>query len=315
MRQVLRVRHYSPRTETCYVHWARHFILYHHKRHPRDMGAVEVEQFLTHLAVHGHVSASTQNQALNALLFLYQQVLEIELGRLDAVRARRPKHLPVVLAPKEIAAVLGHVTGADGVFALMARLLYGCSLRLMECCRVRVHDVQPAREQIVVRGGKGDKDRVVMLPQTASAALEQQLQWRRWLHERDLARGVARVELPDALERKYPRAAQELGWQFLFASRQLSYCPRTGRQGRHHVYPASVQRAVAAGGHDVVCRVLTAAQQSFRPLSGGGSGCPSEWRKTAPDAHPRSKPRHATARSARRPRDGSRTSAGPSHAR
>jgi integrase len=130
----------------------------------------------------------------------------------------------------------------------MARLLYGCGLRLVECCRVRVHDVQPLRDPIMVRGGKGNKDRVVMLPRSARAALEQQLQWRRRLHERDLARGVARVELPDALERKYPQAAQDLAWQFLFASRQLSSCPRTGRQGRHHVYPASVQRAVAAAG-------------------------------------------------------------------
>jgi integron integrase len=205
-------------------------------------------QFLTDLAVHGHVSASTQNQALNALVFLYKQVLEIDLGRLDAVRARRPKRLPVVLAPEEVAAVLALVQGAEGVFRLMAQLLYGCGLRLMECCRLRVKDVNLARVQIVVRGGKGNKDRVVMLPRAVRVDLERQLTWRRQLHERDLARGVARVELPDALERKYPRAAQEFGWQFVFASRQLSHCPRTGRLGRHHVYPASLQRAVAQAG-------------------------------------------------------------------
>jgi integron integrase len=246
--QILRVRHYALATESCYAQWITRFILFHHKRHPRDMGAAEVEQFLTHLAVEGHVSVSTQSQALNALVFLYKQVLEIDLGRLDAVRARRPKRLPVVLAPEEVAAVLALVQGAEGVFRLMAQLLYGCGLRLRECCRLRVKDVQLARGQIVVRGGKGDKDRVVMLPRSVRTELERQLQWRRQLHERDLARGVARVELPDALERKYPRAAQEFGWQFVFASRQLSSCPRTGRLGRHHVYPASLQRAVARAG-------------------------------------------------------------------
>jgi integron integrase len=248
VRQVLRVRHYALRTEVCYVRWITHFILFHHKRHPRDMGAAEVEQFLTHLAVDGHVAASTQNQALNALVFLYQQVLEIDLGRFDAVRARRPKRLPVVLAAAEVAAVLERVAGGDGAFRLMARLLYGCGLRLLECCQLRVKDVQLARGQIVVRAGKGNKDRVVMLPRALRADLEGQLQRRRQLHEGDLARGVARVDLPDALERKYPRAAQELGWQFVFASRQLSHCPRTGRQGRHHLYPASLQRAVAQAG-------------------------------------------------------------------
>jgi integron integrase len=248
VRQVLRVRHYSLRTEECYVQWIVRFIRFHNKRHPRDMGAVEVAQFLSHLAFQGRVVASTQNQALNALVFLYKQVLEIDLGRFETVRASRPKRLPVVLTAEEVAAVLDRIERSDGVFRLMARLLYGCGLRLVECCRLRVKDVQPGRGQIVVRAGKGNKDRVVMLPRAVREDLERQVAWRRWLHERDLARGVARVELPDALERKYPRAAQELGWQFLFASRQLSRCPRTGRLGRHHVYPASVQRAVARAG-------------------------------------------------------------------
>jgi integron integrase len=254
VRQVLRVRHYARATEESYVKWITRFILHHNKRHPRDMGAAEVEQFLTHLAVQGHVSASTQNQALNALVFLYQQVLEMDLGRFDAVRARRGKRLPVVLSPEEVAAVLSRIQGAEGVFQLMARLLYGCGLRLMECCRLRVKDVVLARRQIIVREGKGNKDRVVMLPRSVQPELEGQIQERRKLHERDLARGVARVELPDALERKYPRAAQELGWQFVFASRQLSECPRTGRPGRHHIYPASLQRAVAEAGRGAVLR-------------------------------------------------------------
>jgi integron integrase len=248
LRLVLRVRHYSPRTEECYVNWARRFILFHKKRHPRTMGAAEVEQFLTHLAVDGRVSASSQNQALNALLFFYAQVLEMDLGKLDAVRARRGKRLPVVLAPEEVRLVLAKVTGAQGLFQLMARLLYGCGLRVMECCTLRVHDVELGRGQILVRGGKGNKDRVVMLPRTVREELEQQLGVRHTLHERDLARGVARVDLPDALERKYPRAAQSLEWQFVFASRQLSKCPRTGRVGRHHILEGSLQRAVAQAG-------------------------------------------------------------------
>jgi integron integrase len=248
VRQVLRVRHYARSTEECYVQWITRFIRFQNKRHPRDLGAAEVEQFLTDLAVNGRVSASTQNQAFHALLFLYKQVLEIDLGRLDAVRARRPKRLPVVLAPEEVAAVLEHVAGGDGVFRLLARLLYGCGLRLLECCQLRVKDIHLARGQIVVRAGKGNKDRVVMLPRAVRGDLERRLDWRRQLHQRDLARGVARVDLPEALERKYPRAAQELGWQFVFASRQLSECPRTGRSGRHHVYPYSLQRAVARAG-------------------------------------------------------------------
>lgn len=248
IRQVMRVRHNSMRTEECYVQWARRYILFHQKRHPRDMGVAEVELYLTHLAVEGNVSASTQNQALSALLFLYRDVMGIELGRFDAVRARRPKRLPTVLAPEDVAKVLALIEGADGAFALMARLLYGCGLRLMECCRLRVKDIDLARGQIIVRQGKGAKDRVVMLPRSVRADLENLLAARRVLHERDLARGVSRVELPDALEKKYPRAAQEIGWQFVFASRQLSRCPRTGRQGRHHLYEASVQRAVGRAG-------------------------------------------------------------------
>jgi integron integrase len=241
VRQVLRVRHYARTTEDCYVEWITRFILFHGKRHPRDMGAVEVEQFLTDLAVRGHVSASTQNQALNALVFLYKHVLEIELERIQAVRARRPKRLPVVLAPEEVQRVLLKM---EGVFLLMAQLLYGCGLRVLECCRLRVKDINWERGQILVRAGKGNKDRVVMLPKRVGEPLQKQLAWRSELHQHDIARGVARVELPDAIERKYPRAAQELGWQFVFASRQLSRCPRTGKMGRHHILPGSLQRAV-----------------------------------------------------------------------
>ncbi|HLW64376.1 MAG TPA: integron integrase [Gemmataceae bacterium] len=248
VRQVMRLRHYSPRTEYCYVQWITRFIRFHGVRHPRDLRALEVQQFLTHLAVAGRVSASTQNQALNALVFLYQQVLELDLGRFDAIRARRPKRLPVVLSPEEVQAVLAHVQGAEGNFRLMAGLLYGCGLRLLECCQVRVHDVLWERDQLVVRAGKGNKDRIVMLPKSIRGDLEARRERRRALHDRDLARGVARVDLPYALARKYPAAERDFGWQFLFASRQLSQCPRTGRTGRHHIYPASVQRAVVLAG-------------------------------------------------------------------
>src|SRR5947208_817142 len=158
MRLVLRVRHYAASTEECYVQWARRFILFHRKRHPRTMGAAEVEQFLTHLAVEGRISASSQNQALNALVFLYSQVLEIDLGRFDAVRARRGQRLPVVLSPEEVRIVLDQVNGADGLFRLMARLLYGCGLRVSEGCGLRVHDVDVGRNRFMVRCGEGNTD-------------------------------------------------------------------------------------------------------------------------------------------------------------
>jgi integron integrase len=243
--QALRVRHYSRRTEDCYVEWARRFILFHQKRHPATMGAAEVSEFLTHLAVQGQVAASTQRQALCALVFLYGQLLERDLGRLDHLRATRPARLPVVLSRDEVRRLLECVEGADGLFRLMAELLYGSGLRLMECCRLRVKDVDLERNQILVRGGKGDKDRVTLLPRKLRPALAEQVRRRRAVHERDLAHGVQWVDLPGALARKYPAACRDLAWQFVFASRQLSKDPRTGNEGRHHVHEGSVQRAVA----------------------------------------------------------------------
>jgi integron integrase len=244
LRHAIRVRHYSPRTEACYVEWAERYIRFHALRHPRDMGGAEIEMFLTDLAVRGHVSASTQNQALCALLFLYQDVMAIALPRLDAVRAKRPKRLPTVLSPEEVGRLLVSIAGGDGVFRLMAGLCYGAGLRREECCRVRVHDLDLRRDQIVVRHGKGGKDRVVMLPRSQKIELERHLEQRRQLHDRDLAAGFGRVALPDALARKYPRAALEFGWQYLFASRLRSRDPLTGDVGRHHVDPGSLARAV-----------------------------------------------------------------------
>jgi integron integrase len=241
---LLRVRHYSRRTEDCYVDWARRFILFHGKKHPCDLGTAHVEQFLTHLAVQGRVAASTQNQALNALVFLYKQALEIDLGSLHHLHAKRPERLPVVASRDEVRRVLEVLDGADGLYPLAVELLYGAGLRKMECLRLRVHDVDLQRHQILVRGGKGDKDRIVMLPRKTRAGLAAQLDRRRQQHERDLVRGVAWVELPHALDRKYPQAPRELGWQFLLASRQLSRDPRSGRVGRHHLHEGALQRAV-----------------------------------------------------------------------
>jgi len=231
-------------------------------RHPNTMGAAEIEMFLTDLAVNGHVSASTQNQAFSALLFLYQNVLAIELPRIDALRARRPKRLPAVLSPEEVAQLLDAVQGGDGVFRLMARLLYGTGMRREECCKLRVQELDLNRGQIVIRHGKGGKDRIVMLPRSLRPDLERQIAWRRDLHDKDLKAGLARVALPDALARKYPRAAQELGWQFLFASRQRSTDPKTGDIGRHHVDPGSLARAIGEASrqaklmHLVGCHTL-----------------------------------------------------------
>jgi integron integrase len=246
VRRACRVRHYSPKTERRYVEWIERYIRFHGLRHPNTMGGPEVVRFLTDLAVNGHVAASTQNQAFNALLFLYGPVLGIELPRLDSVRARKPVRLLTVLSPEEVRRVLDAVRGGRGVFKLMAGLLYGAGIRREECCRVRVHDVDLYRDQLVVRHGKGGKDRVVMLPRALRPDLDGHLAWRRQLHARDVAEGLARVALPDALARKYPRAAQEFGWQFLFASRQRSRCPKTGDVGRHHIDPGSLARAVGS---------------------------------------------------------------------
>ena len=248
MRIHLRTRHYSMRTEEAYVDWARRFILFHGKRHPQEMGAAEVEAFLSHLAVERKVSASTQNQAKAALLYLYKQVLGIDLPWLDeVVQARRPKRLPVVLTPSEVRELLLHTEGTPG---LIAQLMYGTGLRLMEALRLRVKDVEFARREIVVREGKGNKDRVTVLPENLIAPLQAQLHKARALHEKDLEAGFGRVLLPYALAVKYPDADRAWAWQWVFPSPMRSLDPRsdahTGEylERRHHVYPESVQRGV-----------------------------------------------------------------------
>jgi integron integrase len=226
------------------VGWVKRFILFHGKRHPRDMGAQEVQQFLAHLALEGHVAASTQSQALSAILFLYQQVLKHDIGWLhDVVRAKQPQRLPVILTRDEVAMVLRHLSGIPWI---MATLLYGAGLRLMECIRLRVKDVDFAYNQIVVRDGKGQKDRVTMLPQHVKAALQQHLREVQHLHMQDLDTGGGSVYLPYALERKYPNAHHEWIWQYIFPAARMSRDPRTGIVRRHHLHKLVLQRAVYA---------------------------------------------------------------------
>lgn len=241
VRRALRVRHRSPKTEKAYVHWIRQFILFHRKRHPREMAEPEVTEFLTHLAVERKVSASTQNQALSALLFLYRHVLDRELGDLDAVRARRPKRLPVVLTRGEVLRVLERM---DGVPKIVATLLYGSGLRLMEALRLRVKDIDFSFHQITVRSGKGDRDRVTMLPALLEDPLREHLRRVRDVHEADRRDGVAGVPLPHALARKYPNASSEWVWQYVFPSATLSPDRDTGELRRFHASPRTVQRAV-----------------------------------------------------------------------
>jgi integron integrase len=244
----IRFKHYSIRTEQSYLDWIRRFIRHFDKRHPKDMGAKEVQEFLTHLAVAGRVAASTQNQAKSALLFLYKEVLEVELPWLDKVEAAKtPKRLPVVLTRDEVMAVLSRLEGSHG---LIARLLYGTGLRIMECLRLRAKDVIFERNEILVRDGKGAKDRVTMLPASLVPALREHIERIRELHRQDLAAGHGEVYLPFALDRKYPAAGREWMWQYIFPSAKLSVDPRSGVVRRHHVQDQCVQRAVRQAVRD-----------------------------------------------------------------
>ena len=241
-RNVLRLHHYSIRTEENYIQWIKRYIFFHNKRHPKEMGEKEVGAFLTHLAVDKHVSASTQNQALSAILFLYKRVLNIELDWLDnVVRAKRPKHLPVVLTKTEVRNVLENITGTN---QLVAKLLYGTGMRLMEALRLRVQDIDFEQFQIIVRSGKGNKDRVTTLPEALVEPLKKQIAHARIIHQGDLAEGFGRVYLPFALDRKYPNAGLEFGWQYCFPSNNRSTNPRTSLVGRHHLHEKNISRAI-----------------------------------------------------------------------
>jgi len=242
VRQSIRLKHYSLKTEKSYLYYIRDFILFHHKRHPKDMGVEEIRAYLSHLAIDRNVAASTQTVALSALLFLYRQVLQIELPYIDEIeRAKRPERVPVVFTRSEVKQILTHL---DGVNHLIASLLCGSGLCLMECLRLRVKDLDFEYQQITVRDGKGNKDRVTMLPTSSIESLQHQLQKARSLHQQDLALGYGAVELPYALKRKYPNANRQWGWQFVFPSWKRSIDPRSKTVRRHHLYEQSVQRAV-----------------------------------------------------------------------
>lgn len=242
VRGAIRVRHYSIRTEHAYVGWIKRYIIFHGKRHPSEMGAKEMTAYLTHLATEGNVSASTQHQALSALLFLYREVLGMDVPWLnDVVRAKKPQRLPAVLARGEVQRLLARM---DGTHQLMARLLYGTGMRLMEAVRLRVKDVDFSRGEITVRDGKGGKDRVTMLPGVLGQALQQHLEKVRQIWEQDAAAGRGGVWLPDALASKYPNAPREWAWFWVFPARDFSVDPRSGAEMRHHMHEQALQRAI-----------------------------------------------------------------------
>jgi len=248
----MRLRHYSLRTEQAYLYWIRRYIRSNLPHHPRELDGAAVEAFLTRLAVRDHVAASTQNQALSALLFLYREVLGVELAWMESVvRAKRPQRLPVVLSRQQVTDLLARLSGRE---ALMAGLLYGSGLRLMECLRLRVKDVDVQRSELTVRSGKGNKDRMTVLPEALKAGLLRQISDVRVLHDSDLAAGFGRVHLPHALARKYPNAAAEMGWQYVFPATRTSVDPLDGIRKRHHldekVLQAAVRRAAQAIGID-----------------------------------------------------------------
>lgn len=242
LRNAIRLRHYSIRTEQAYTEWVVRYVRFHNLRHPSEMGAPEINQFLTHLAVNANVAASTQNQALCALIFLYTAVLNRDVGELgEIVRAKRPARLPVVLTEAETERLLSHLSG---VHKLMALLLYGAGMRILEVLRLRVKDIEFEQRAIIVRDGKGGKDRAVPLPQNTVEALRAQLAKVRELHEQDLRDGYGTVHLPYALERKYPNTNKAFHWKYVFPSPTLSVDPRSGVRQRHHVYESVLQNAI-----------------------------------------------------------------------
>jgi integron integrase len=242
VREVIRCKHYSIRTEKAYLGWIRRFIYFHNRRHPKDMGARHISEFLTHLAVGGKVSSSTQNQALCAIVFLYKYVVDKDIGKFeDLVRAKRPSKLPVVFTCDEVRKLL---TQLEGQKRIMGHLLYGAGLRQMECLRLRVKDIDFGYQQIVVRDGKGHKDRVTILPEIITKPLQRHLAKVRQMHRRDLEAGFGSVYLPYALQRKYRNAERSWGWQYVFPSERRSIDPRSGIERRHHVSERLLHRAI-----------------------------------------------------------------------
>jgi len=243
VREVLRFHHYAYNTEKSYVSWILKFIRFHNKKHPKDMGKPEVEAFLSHLAINRNVSASTQNQAFNAIVFLYRQVLGVDFDLdIRASRARKSAHLPVVLSRQQVGDIIQTLSGVPN---LMAKLMYGCGLRSLEVIRLRVHDIDFEQKNIIVRDAKGNKDRVTFLPDSLVHALELQLDSVRKLHSSDLQDGYGDVYLPYALARKYPNAARSIGWQYLFPANHISTDPRSGKQMRHHIDKSTFRKALS----------------------------------------------------------------------
>ncbi len=261
MRAVLRRKHYALRTEEAYTGWVIRYVRFHGTRHPRELGEPDVSAFLTHLAVVDHVAASTQNQALCALLFLYREVLGQPLAQSLAIApAKRPEHLPVVLSRSEARVVLAALTGTHH---LMASLRYGSGLRLLECLRLRVKDIDFDRHQLTVRQGKGGKDRTTMLPALLHAPLRAQLADAQRLHAADLRAGFGRIELPHALDRKISHADREWRWQYLFPSGNRSIDPRSGSERRHHLDPSGLQKAVRRAA-ETTCSTKRVTCHTFR---------------------------------------------------
>ena len=248
VREVMRLKHMSFRTEEAYLYWIKQFLLFHKQRNPETMNTPEIRSYLSHLARDKDVSASTQNLALNSVMFLYTQVLKKEIGSLkDIERAKRPKRLPTVFSQDEVLVILSLMTETP---QLVAGLLYGSGLRLMECLRLRIQDVDFDRNQILVRSGKGDKDRVTLLPQRLKEPLRNHMRWVKHLHDRDLEQGFGDVYIPPAFERKNRKAAYEWGWQYLFPSLEQSVDPRSRRIGRHHFPESKIQTAVKKAQRD-----------------------------------------------------------------
>lgn len=242
VKEEIRRRHYSIRTEESYTHWIKRYILFHKKRHPEELREKEISSFLTHLVMDCNVSVSTQKLALNAIVFLYRQVLKLDLDdSINAVKSNKSRKLPVVLTQEETARLLSAITGTN---QLMAKLLYGCGMRLMECVRLRVKDIDFEYGQIIVRDGKGSKDRRTMLPDSIKEQLKERLSLVKMIHEKDLEEGYGSVYLPNALEKKYPNAAREWKWQYVFPSKSLSKDPRSAKTRRHHIDESSLQKAV-----------------------------------------------------------------------
>ena len=242
VKNAIRTKHYSRKTENSYCSWIKRYILYHNKKHPKDMGEVQIRRFINHLAVKRKLSASTQNQALCAILFLYREVLGVELDRIDKIHwAKKPKRLPVIFSKEEVKAIIAEITG---VYRLMTMLLYGSGLRLKECLRLRVKDIDFDNQQIFIREGKGNKDRYTILPKAIESKLKSHIKSVENIHKRDIEAGNDSVYMPYALEKKYPNAGKKIGWHFLFPSKNLSNDPVSGIRRRHHLHERTLQRAV-----------------------------------------------------------------------